>query len=166
MHCRGEDDVASFAFALRLVERHVSVLDVVGRVSSIEIRENDADASSLFDVVSLNVEWFRKRFEEAKGHSFGFFDPTYRFGQIQELVAAESTEGVRDTRHGLQPTGDGNEQLVAHDMSERIVDTLEFVKVEEQHRTGTVSSSRLGVDLFESIEAQYAIGQFREGIMG
>ena len=51
-----------------------------------------------------------------------------------ELVAAETRRRVGCTQHRLQAVGNAGEQLVAGHVSEAVVDLLEVVEVEEQHR--------------------------------
>ena len=50
-----------------------------------------------------------------------------------ELVAAEARGGVLFAQAGREPLGNGGQQLVADGVTERVVDVLEAVEIEEQH---------------------------------
>ena len=52
----------------------------------------------------------------------------------RELVAAEAGDDVVGAQHAAQPLGHGDEQPVAGAVPERVVDELEVVEVDEQHR--------------------------------
>ena len=51
-----------------------------------------------------------------------------------EFVAAEAGDGVGLARAAAQAVGDQLEQFVADRMAERIVDALELIEIEAQHR--------------------------------
>ena len=55
-------------------------------------------------------------------------------GQDRELVAAEAGDRVARAQRLLEPRGDRREQLVAGRVAEAVVDELELVEVEEEHR--------------------------------
>ena len=61
--------------------------------------------------------------------------------QDRELVAAEPGRGVGAAEHRLQPGRDVDEEPVAHGVAEAVVDGLERVEVDEQHRRGAIGSS-------------------------
>ena len=54
--------------------------------------------------------------------------------QHRELVAAQPRHGVDLAQRPLQPRTDLGQQQVADVMAERVVDVLEAVEVEQQHR--------------------------------
>jgi hypothetical protein len=54
--------------------------------------------------------------------------------QDGELVAAQAGDAVAGAHARGEPAGDGDEQLVAGRVAEGVVDRLEAVEVDEQHR--------------------------------
>ena len=61
----------------------------------------------------------------------------------------------------MDPTGDGAQQLVAGAVAEAVVDPLEVVEVDEQHRhLGAPPAQRV----LETVEEQRAVGQPGEGV--
>ncbi len=59
-----------------------------------------------------------------------------------EFVAAEATDRVAGPADGSDPIGNRHEQLVADEVTETVVDGLEPVDIEEEHREGLVLHSR------------------------
>ena len=87
-----------------------------------------------------------------------------------ELVAAEAGNRVELPDAAAQPVGDDLQQLVADRMSERVVDALEMIEVEAQHRQALAAldapelvssrsrnSTRLGRSVSASWRAMCAI---------
>jgi hypothetical protein len=64
--------------------------------------------------------------------------------QHHELVAAEPPDGVARTHRAAQPPCHLAEQLVADGVAEGVVDVLEAVEVEEQHRGAAPGCARAG----------------------
>ena len=85
--------------------------------------------------------------------------------QHRELVAAETRDGVVDTHGGAQARTDLDEHLVPGGMSERVVDLLESVEVEEQHgqrRPGRIMTPQF---LFDPVGEQCPVGEIGEGVV-
>ena len=83
-----------------------------------------------------------------------------------ELVATEPRNGVDRAPAGAQPLGHLDEQLVARGVTERIVDRLEAVEVDEQHRRAQAVTARAlaNVWLSRSID-QRAVRQTGERVV-
>ena len=83
--------------------------------------------------------------------------------QQRELVAAEAGGEVVGPRRRLQALGDRLQQRVADLVAERVVDVLEAVEVEEQHRdrAGPLVLARGLERLVERGEVQPAVRQAR-----
>ncbi len=72
-----------------------------------------------------------------------------------KLVAAKSGDGVRGTSAGKEPLGRGDQQPVAFGVTETVVDPLEVVEVEEEHR------DRPPLALGESQRVAHAVAEER-----
>ncbi len=82
-----------------------------------------------------------------------------------ELVAAEPRHEILGPQHLAQPLGDRAEQLVAAGMTERVVDLLELVEIDEQQRReliGAVRQLEQAFDLVAEIDPVGQLGQFVE----
>ena len=82
-----------------------------------------------------------------------------------ELVAAHARHGVVVAQRGAQPARDLLQQLVADVVAQRIVDELEAVEVDEQHRHLLVEALRLRQRLGEAIHQHRAVGQAGERVV-
>ena len=83
--------------------------------------------------------------------------------QHDELVTAEARDRRIGPADGLDPAGDLDEQGVADLVTERVVDELEPVDVEQQHRARPVDALQPGQRLVEPVGEQRAVGQARSG---
>ena len=81
-----------------------------------------------------------------------------------ELVAAQPRHGVRLARAAAQALADQLEQLVADRMAERVVDALELVEVEAEHRQALAALDALELVL-EMLAHHGAVGQVGERVV-
>ncbi len=86
--------------------------------------------------------------------------------QDHELVAAEAGHGVAGAQGHGQALGDAHQQPVAQAVAEAVVDHLEVVEVEEQHRHPPVVALWPGQRPVEAVEQQGAVGQAGERVVG
>ena len=82
-----------------------------------------------------------------------------------ELVATQPGQGVGGADRGADPLGDGAQQPVAGGMAQRVVDVLEAVEVEQQHRDHAALAAGAGQLLAEPVVQQGAVGQAGEQIV-
>ena len=78
------------------------------------------------------------------GHGAGVQRVGQPGAQDDELVTAEPGQGVRLAQHPPDPSGDRDEQLVAHGVASGVVDQLEAVEVDEHD--GHVRPVHVGID--------------------
>src|ERR1700691_2395952 len=91
---------------------------------------------------------------------------TLDFGkQHYELISALPAYGIRAAEAIPEARGDGLEQPVADRMSERIVDVLESVEIEKQHRDAGLMSQRCRDRLAYAVVEENSIGQTSEEIV-
>ena len=117
---------------LRVVHRNVGVADelVRGRRGG---REGDADARVHRHLLPLHAERLAERLDEPGGNPFDLLR-VRAVRENGELVSTEPRRNVGRPHTRLQPVRERHEQRVAHRMAETIVDRLEVVEIEEQHR--------------------------------
>jgi hypothetical protein len=105
--------------------------------------------------------WRDQRPDDPIGHRFGVGVAT---DQHRELVAAQARADVAIAQTAPQPLGHGDQQLVADQMTQRVVDELEAVQVQEQH--GGVGALAVGACevVLEAIKQQRAVAQAGEPV--
>src|SRR3954463_15982055 len=131
MHARLERRVgAALAGALGAVHGHVGVAQEVLRVV-LAVRDPHARADE-----HLAPE-HGERLAERGDHPFGDVRRAVRVADVAEqdgeLIAADARGRVAPAQTVAQPARDVDEELIAGDVTEAVVDDLEAVEVEEQH---------------------------------
>ena len=79
--------------------------------------------------------------------------------QNHEFVAAQARDDIVLARAFAQAFGNLDQQLVARGMAERIVDDLETVEIDEQHRAFARLRSAIGNLLLQQPREVLAVGQ-------
>ena len=86
-------------------------------------------------------------------------------GEHDELVAAEPRRGVGGTNGVHDPLRHDLEHLVAGEVPERVVDVLEAVEIDEEHRDHVAVPARDRQRVRETVEERAAIEQRRERVV-
>ncbi len=86
--------------------------------------------------------------------------------QDRELVAAEAGERVGRRVMASQPSGDGEQDGVAGLVAEAVVDRLEAVEVDVQHRVAAAGPAESGSGVLEPVEQQRPVRRARSGRRG
>ena len=81
--------------------------------------------------------------------------------QHGELVAAQARGGVRPAQALVEARGGQAQQLVADLVAERVVDGLEVVEVDEQHRDALAAAARVGQRVADAVLEERAVRQAR-----
>ena len=136
VHLRLVRDEAALAGPLRAVHRDVRVPQQLFRHGDVLAAERDADAGVDRDVVLVDDERLLDRLHEAVGDVLGLLGggacgaaPRTR---RRRAVPARSIGRMQDSTR----SGDRDQELVADVVAEAVVDRLEVVEVEEEHRGG------------------------------
>ena len=87
------------------------------------------------------------------------------FADDDELVAAEPRDGVVATDRGGEPSAHRDEQLVAGVVAEAVVDDLEAVEVEEEHRHHGPAVTEAGEGGVEPLDRERTVGQVGERVV-
>ena len=116
------------------------------------------------DRLAVANEGGADRLEHARGERGGgnrLLGPDLQDG---ELVAAQSRHDIAAAYAVAQALADGLEDLVAAGMAERIVDILEAIEIERQHRHGRTA---LGLVEFlaQALAQVQAVGQIGQRIV-
>ncbi len=82
-----------------------------------------------------------------------------------ELVAAQTRQGAEATTVGAQTVGQGQQQLVAGLIAELLVDPLEIIQADAEHRDAMLQASGVGENLVELLLQLLTVGQPRQEIV-
>ena len=163
-------------FLLRVVHRRVGRLDqAIGAVCVVGI-DRDTDARTHDRLVLEQRKGFDKGVEHARRHlrrALGRIELTQHDA---ELVAAQTRErhrvacwrerdAVLAAHTAIEAVGDRAQQLVAHDVAQRVVDALEAVDVEQHHREHLAAPTRPRQGAVELLVEPGPVGQARQAVV-
>lgn len=164
-HGRGEQTGLPAPQRLRPIERDVGVPQQVAGRAAVLGRQGDADAAAGTHRLLLDRERFRERTQEPPGEREGLLRLREVGNEDRELVAAQSREDVARAQLGAQPRRGDAQELVAGGVTERVVDVLETVEIEQEHGEPTIGSRVQGEPLFERLPEPSSVGEAGEGIV-
>src|SRR5690606_25392263 len=96
--------------------------------------QRDTDARPDLDKVAIDLVSLREPLDDTAGERGRLLRRPDILLKHHELVAAEPGDEILRTQHSPQPVGDHAQQAVAAGMTERIVDLLELIEIDEQQR--------------------------------
>ena len=160
VHALLVEAVAAGALVLGAVERDVGVAqDLLGRRLLAAVHERDAGGRGHGDAAARELERLGERVEQVARDLAGGLRRRAGLEQHGELVAAQPRGGVA----GGEPLGEAArarlQQLVAGRVAERVVDLLEVVEVDEQHREPLVLRVARVERVLQPVDEQRAVGE-------
>jgi hypothetical protein len=142
----------------------VGVLDeAVGRVAVVR-EAGDADAAGDRQAAAGHLEGFRQAGHDLAGGVLAETGVWLRVHRHDELVAAQARDGVFVAEQAPQAAGDLAEQQVAHVVAEVVVDRLEVVQVDEEHRHLGVVAAGAAQHAVDAVGQQGPVGQAGEAV--
>ena len=110
----------------------------------------------MFAAPSLNAGL--ESFEHALCDQLGLGLGCQLLADHDELVAAETAQRIRAAQHTVESCGDPLQELVAGLVSKGVVDRLEVVDVDEQHRDLPARARAAREHLFQAVADQRPFG--------
>src|ERR1700754_833661 len=157
---------AMAAFVLRAVHRRVGVTEQFLRSRVFGRRQGDADRGGGEDPLRTQAEWCLQLRDDALGDMRGGLRIDDAFDQYGEFVAAQAGHDIARLQAGADASAYLEEQVVAHQVADRVVDDLEAVQVDEQHREQVARILAIVVQrLLETLQQQRAVGQAGERVV-
>ena len=165
MHVRLEQRIGASSGALRFLHRRVGLRQQAATLAVVGV-DDDADRHADPHGPTDDVDRLLRRVEDARRQRHGVVARRRTFHEDEELIAADPGHGVVVARRDAQPFGQLADDIVARRVSERVVDRLEAVDVDEQDRQllaqpadrpGRAIGAQQG--LREAVLEQHAIGQ-------
>ena len=141
----GEEAEAVLAVFLGEIHRHVGVLGQRLHVGAVGRIHRDADRGRGVALVAAELQRLAQHRQQLAGDALDLVTFGGFFQDDDEFVAAEPRHDVAGTQRVAQPAADFHQQHVAGVMAQRIVDDLEAVEIDEQHRKLPLIALR-GVD--------------------
>ena len=127
-------------------------------------RDRDADADVGDDLVAVDLIGLDDGIADALGQRGGVRGVLHLGHDDGELVAAQARDRVGLARAVAQPLAHQLQQLVADRMAERVIDALELVEVEAEHRQAFAAFDALELVL-QRLAQQHAVGQVGQRVV-
>ena len=160
-----EELQAAAARALRLVHRQVGLAQHRLGVGLGVLGDRDADACEHRDFGGAERERLLERVEHAPGERHRLALALEFLGEDHELVAAEPRDRVAVAHQLREPLGDRHQQAVADVVTEVVVDGLELVEVDEQHRQHAGAAVQARHRLAGAVHQQGAVGELGQRVV-
>ena len=161
IHARLEEMECPAPRALGPVKRQVRISHQLVWIGAVGGSDRDADAGADNHLMARDVVGLTDCRDSPRCHCRGLRGLLDRGLHDGELVASHACHRVRIPHHGAQASRHGLQQLVADRMSERIVDVLEQVEV--QQMCGNGFPARQG--MLQPFVEQGAVGQVRQPVV-
>ncbi|KAF0133222.1 MAG: hypothetical protein FD152_1688, partial [Xanthobacteraceae bacterium] len=130
----------AFAAGLGATERHVGALQQLVGIAAIARRQGDSDRSAADDRLVIDLGDRGQGFDDPRRQAGHLVDGPAAVLEHHELVGAEARHDVAVTNREAQPVRDLHEDRVARRVAQRVVDLLEVVEIDEQHREEVVAA--------------------------
>jgi hypothetical protein len=114
----------------------------------------------------LQRERLLERFQQPLGDELRARREREIFRDHDELIAPEAPERVGGAHDAVQARRDRSQQLVPGVVTQRVVDALEVVQIDEQRRDRRVVATRAHQHLLDAVEDQRPVRQPRQRIVG
>ena len=122
------------AARLGVIHRRIGVAHHLVRVGVVSRAERDADAGRREHFAAADRKRRVQRLLNPERDAVGLA-VVHETGQENgEFVTAETGKGISRPQARFEPARDGDEQLVANEVAEAVVDDLEAIEVEIEHR--------------------------------
>jgi len=114
--------------------------------------DRDTDARRDAQVRIADLERLLQRIEQALGDQLGSGGQRDLFGDHDEFITADARQRVRATAHAIESQRQRAQDLIAGAVAKRVVDALEVVNVDRQHRDGRLVAARAHDHLLAAVD--------------
>ena len=153
------------AVGLGARQRHVGVLEQLLGLVAVAGRHGDADAGADHDGMAVEQIGIADRLQQPSRQQHRILGARQPALDDGEFVGVEAGERVLLAQGGAQALGDAAQQLVADAVAERIVDRLEIVEAEHQHRDLFRAAPGVQQNIVHLLAQQDAVRQPGQAVM-
>ena len=165
VHSGLEEAIGAAAVRLGAVEREIGLLQQFVGVLAVLGRQRDADADADDELVAADIVGRGNLLDHVAGeHGHGRRLAIAAELHDREFVAAEPCHRVVLGDAFAEPAGDFLQQRVADRMAERVVDVLEMIEIEAEHRE-LIAAPDEPQRLFELFAEQRPVRQIGQRVM-
>ena len=160
-----EEGEAAARIQLGARQRHVGALEQLFGLIAVTGRHRDADRGADHHGMAVEQIGIGNGLEQAFCEAHRVLGARQPILDNSELVRIEPRQRVFVAQGRAQPLGDAAQELVADRMSQRVVDRLEIVEPEHQHRDLLGAAPRMLQHLVHGLTQQIAVRQAGQPVM-
>ncbi|CAH0318684.1 hypothetical protein SRABI112_05207 [Pseudomonas mediterranea] len=161
----GVQGIAVTPGTLGLEQGRVGIAQQLPGAEGVAGKQADTDTGVDEQGMTVEPQWFLQGVENALGQDRCLPRLRTVFHQHGKFIAAQAGQGHPRHEELLEPLGHAFEQLVAHRVSEAVIDVLEMVQVHQQQGAAALVQLRRGQGLFRAVGKQHAVGQAGQRIV-
>ena len=165
VHASLEKAGAIATVELRPVESDIRILQDSGGVTAVSRDLCDPDAGTHHGFRPLDLEGIGKAGQNALAQSLHIAGSGNAGHQYRKLVAAEPRHQISLTHAVAQSLGAVHQHLVSGCMAQTVVDFLEAIEVDAEHRGALAAAVHALQDLGQMVVESYPVGQSGERVM-
>ena len=160
LHVAVEDFLARFAQRLRAVHGEIGVpQDLLGMFVFARTGRY-ADAGRRYNLVVAEANRAHKRLLDTICNGGRLFHVLHTVQENDELITPEARDGIVGSDNLAQPPCDGHQQLVAQRVTQAVVDHLEAIEVQEEHREDVITAPvHAGQSVAQPVDEERPVGQ-------
>ncbi len=146
-------------------QRHVGALQKFFGFVAVARRRRNADAGADDDGMAVEQIGIGDRLQQPLGEDHGILGARQPAVDDREFVGVETGQRIFLAQRRAQALGDPAQQLVADAVAQRVVNRLEIVQSEHQHRDLFGAAPRVQQDLVHVLAQQVAVRQAGQAIV-
>ena len=165
VHLGFEEAEGATKVVLGARQRHVGVLQQLVGLVAVARRHRNADAGADHHGMAVEQIGIADRFQQPPRQQHRILGARHAALDDREFIGVEPRQHVFLAQRRAQPLGDAAQQLVADAVAERIVDRLEIVEAEHQHRHLVGAAPRVQQEVVHLLAQQGAVRQSGQAVM-
>ncbi|KTT92351.1 hypothetical protein NS44R_14625, partial [Mammaliicoccus sciuri] len=165
IHLGLEEREGAAEIALGARQRHVGALQQLFGILAVAGRHRDPDAGADHHRMPLEQIGLADRIQDPPRQQHGVLGPHHAALHDGEFVGVETGQRIFLAQRRAQTLGDGAQQLVADAVAERLVDRLEIVEPQHQHRDLVGRAAGMLQHLVHLLAQQVTVGQAGQAVV-
>jgi hypothetical protein len=161
IHGRLEEAVGPASIGLGLIHRQIRVLQQLIEIGAVLRSQRNPDTGIGAEQVTETFKRFADRLVNPRQQVRGIRRSCDRGLNDRKFVATEPGNDIRRSQAAAQPTSQGFQEFIADRVAERVVDALELIDVDVEHRQLLAGRKHLerGIELFAKQRPVRQVGQ-------
>src|SRR6516164_2370803 len=165
VHFALEETMHAAAIFLRAVQSEIGVAHQLLTALAVTGRQRNPDGSADHHLVAVEIIWCAQDVDQARGEAARLIRRDVGGKDDRELVSSEPGCEIIAADLTAQPLGHELQQPITDRMAKRIIDVLEQVEINAEHRDALVATLTAFQRLLQALLVELAVGQIGQAVM-